>query len=371
MVRSVGVIQQKYASKIVDAVDLYKERKEDANHNAEDLLTFRWQYSPEVCVDIDEDAWRAENCKGYKTGMGSVVRIAYLGVWDTVGAIGVPSDVIFAKYANRNEQYFDLELTSMVVSARHAVSIDEERKTFAPTLWSNFEALNTSLGFASAASDAPYQQKWFPGNHGSVGGGGDIRGLSDRALVWILDGAEKMGLEVDRDPASPLFRLAPDDFASLINTTPVKPSLEDRIEGAVLRTAPREHGPLKIEEVSDSALQRWRAPADKLPEHKLYRPAPLAGVAAAIEANSPPAKPQAAHGLMPLPTSAIPARGALYRVVYGDTLRALAFRLYGHADREDIILAANPVITDADRIFVGQIIYLPQDLTEGSKPLSA
>jgi hypothetical protein len=27
--------------------------------------------------------------------------------------------------------------------------------------------------------------------------------------------------------------------------------------------------------------------------------------------------------------------------------------------REDVILAANPLITDRDRIFVGQIIYLP------------
>lgn len=367
LVRNVGVIQRKFAAKIADAVALYKKRREDANHNGEDLLKFRWEYSPEVCVDIDENSWRVKNCTGYKTGIGSIVRIAYLGVWDTVGAIGVPSDIIFAKYANRNEQYFDLELTSMVVSARHAVSIDEERKTFAPTLWPNFEALNASLGFASTASDAPYQQKWFPGNHGSVGGGGDIRGLSDRALVWILDGAEKMGLEVDRDPGSPLFRLAPDDFAPLVNMVPTKPSLEARIEGVVLQKASREHGPTKIEEVSDSALQRWRASADKLPERMLYRPAPLAGVSAAIEAGSPPLKPQADHPAQSLPHSALPVPGALYKIVYGDTLRGLAQRTYGHADREDIILAANPTITDADRIFIGQILYLP----EVSRPTGA
>lgn len=365
-VRNLGIIQRKHAARISDAVELYKARKQGSDHNEEDLLNFRWQYSPEVCVDISEDAWRVKNCQGYSTGMGAVVRITYLGVWDTVGAIGVPSDIIFAKYANRNEQYFDLDLSSMVVSARHAVSIDEDRVTFSPTLWPNFEALNDSLGFTSAASDAPYQQKWFPGNHGSVGGGGDIRGLSDRALVWILDGAEKMGLEVDRDRQSPLFALAPDDLAPLANMRPVKPSLMERVEEAVLTRAPREHGPVKLEEVSDSAMRRWHELASNLPEGKLYRPVPLAGVAAAIEAATAPAKPQAEHPRTSLPASGKPVQGALYKVVYGDTLRELALHLYGHADRADAILAANPVITDPDRIFIGQILYLP--VTPGEKP---
>jgi uncharacterized protein (DUF2235 family) len=316
-------------------------------------------------MDTAEDAWRAKNCQGYKTGASSIVRIAYLGVWDTVGAIGVPSDIIFAKYANRDERYFDTDLTSMVVSARHAVSIDEQRKTFAPTLWPNFAALNASLGFNPAASDAPYQQKWFPGNHGSVGGGGDVHGLSDRALVWILDGAEKMGLEVDRDPSSPLFRLEPSDSAPLINVS-TPPSLEDKVEAVLLSAAPREHGPVNIYEVSDGALQRWRMPADSLPEHKLYRPIPLAGVAAIIDANLPPAKPQAEH---PHEQSTVPKPGALYKVMYGDALRGLALAAYGHADREDIVLQANPLITDADRIFIGQIIYLPEAPTTIAVPV--
>ena len=74
----------------------------------------------------------------------------------------------------------------MVVSARHAVSIDEDRVTFTPTLWPNVIKLNAALGFDHSTGNAPYQQKWFPGDHGSVGGGGNIRGLSDRALQWVL-----------------------------------------------------------------------------------------------------------------------------------------------------------------------------------------
>lgn len=358
-VRNLGIIQRKHAARIADAVELYKQHKAGDGHNTPALLDFRWKYSPEICVDVEEDAWRARNCAGYKTGSALIVRIIYLGVWDTVAAVGVPTDLFFAKWANKGEQYFDSDLSSMVVSGRHAVSINEQRKTFAPTLWPNFEALNTSLGFAAAASDAPYQQKWFPGDHGSVGGGGDIRGLSDGALVWILDGAEKRGLEVDRDEQSPLFALLPNHLAPLKNMTPVPPTLLSRAEDLLLQKAPRSGGPTKVEEVSDSALMRWRTPKEQLPEGEPYRPKPLDGVAVAIEAGAPPPKPQAEHPSVPLSADDRPVPGALYKIVYRDTLRGLALRLYGHADREDAILAANPLITDPNRIFVGQIVYLP------------
>ena len=54
-----------------------------------------------------------------------------------------------------------------------------------------------------------------------------------------------------------------------------------------------------------------------------------------------------------------PTAGALYKVVYGDQLRRIAQTANGHADCDKAIMRANPTIDDADRIFVGQIIYLP------------
>ena len=372
LIREVGIVQRKHASRIADAVQLYQKRNPRDGHDTESLLKFRLQYSPQLCIDPDEDAWRVRNAPGYKTGSAAILRISYSGVWDTVAAVGVPSDLFFAPLANRQEKYFDSDLSPLVVSARHAVSIDEDRTTFAPTLWPNFEDLNARLGFQAAAADAPYQQKWFAGHHGSVGGGGDIRGLSDGALVWILDGAEKMGLEVDRDPESPLFSLAPNDLAPLENMTPGDPTLQSRIEAVVMHRAPREHGPTRVEEVSDGAIRRWREPAENLPERQPYRPKPLEAVAAALDAGVAPPRPQADHpSALPAGTSG-PVAGQLYRVVYGDQLRRLAEKLYGHADCAEAIVQANPTITDADRIFIGQIIYLPP-LQEalavlGSKP---
>ncbi len=356
--RNLGIVQRKHAVRIADAARLYKARMVASGHDAEELLRFRWEYSPEICVDPEEDAWRVRSCSNYSSGQGLVLRIKYLGVWDTVGALGLPNNLVFSKWVNQGEQYFDTALSSMVVSGRHAVSIDEQRTTFTPTLWPNWRELNASLGYSSAASDVPYQQKWFPGDHGSVGGGGDVRGLSDGTLSWVLDGARRMGLVVDTDRESPLYGLSPNPLASLRNMGD-EATVSSIIEGAVLTKAPRSGGPTTLEEVSDSALARWRSPKEQLPEQVPYRPTTLDGAAAAIEAGGPAPRPQAAH---PAPAGVAltkPTAGALYKVVYGDTLGALASELYGAANLDTRIVAANRFIEDADRIFVGQLIYLP------------
>ncbi len=111
-------------------------------------------------------------------------RIHFIGVWDTVGALGVPGDLVIsllddpAKY-----QFHDTALSGMVSNARHAVALDEHRATFAPTLWSKFDPAKTTL-----------VQRWFPGVHCDVGGGYVETGLSDRALQWMMEEAEDRGL---------------------------------------------------------------------------------------------------------------------------------------------------------------------------------
>lgn len=134
LVRQVGILQRKHATRIGDAVELYKQHKPGNGHDLDPLLRFRAELSPQLCIDEEEDAWRVKNVSGYRTGAAAVLRIKYLGVWDTVAEIGVPNDIFFAKHANKNEQYFDSDLSPLVVSARHAVAIDEDRTTFAPTL---------------------------------------------------------------------------------------------------------------------------------------------------------------------------------------------------------------------------------------------
>ena len=110
--------------------------------------------------------------------------IHFIGVWDTVGALGVPDDLAVLDLIDdpRNYEFHDTALGANVTTARHAVAMDEMRKSFAPTLW-------------TYAPDRDVKQIWFPGVHGDVGGGYLQCGLSDGALAWMIAEAKAAGLK--------------------------------------------------------------------------------------------------------------------------------------------------------------------------------
>ena len=177
-----GLLRRSDAAKVTDAVLLYQQRKANDAAFDREMTDFRRQYSPQVCVSDADDLWRSQNVPDYKIGSVPRLRVTYLGVWDTVGALGVPARYKWLNFLDRKYDFHDTSLSTFVKSARHAVAIDERRKDFVPTLWDNVDEMNTAASAKAEADDAPYQQKWFPGVHGSVGGGGERRGLSDRAL---------------------------------------------------------------------------------------------------------------------------------------------------------------------------------------------
>lgn len=117
------------------------------------------------------------------------VPIRFIGVWDTVGALGIPEDVAFLSLLNQSSKYgfHDTRLSPCVKTARHAMAIDEHRQTFMPTLWSDIPL------------DRDVQQIWFPGVHADVGGGYIQHGLSDGALEWMMDEAQANGLRFRPD----------------------------------------------------------------------------------------------------------------------------------------------------------------------------
>ncbi len=102
-------------------------------------------------------------------------QIRCVGGWDTVGALGIP--VRGLNRLRRSEfEFHDAELGGNVDVALHAVSIDEKRGPFAPTLWTR----------KPAESDQTVEQVWFPGVHSDVGGGYPAKDLSDLALDWMI-----------------------------------------------------------------------------------------------------------------------------------------------------------------------------------------
>jgi len=114
--------------------------------------------------------------------------IRFLGVWDTVGALGAPYGLVMGWIMDRlfGCRFHDTKLSRIIVSASHALARDEHRWPFRPTLWILDERL---------AADR-FHVMWFPGVHSDVGGGYTEPGLSDQALHWMAQEAAAQGLKI-------------------------------------------------------------------------------------------------------------------------------------------------------------------------------
>ena len=129
------------------------------------------------------------------------VRITMVGVWDTVGSLGVPG---FAFQALNQEKYgfLDTTLSDCVDHAYHAVSIDERRASFQPTLW-------TKADGSYRPNDAQVEQVWFPGAHCDVGGSYPDCDLADITLGWMMQKGKACGIEFLPDAEQKYFNLPP------------------------------------------------------------------------------------------------------------------------------------------------------------------
>jgi len=245
LVRKCGIIPRALAGKIADVIKFYKDK--DTHPDSDTAQDFRMNYSPTVVLKEEDRDWRiARNGDPSIIEKLPLLNVAYLGVWDTVGALGVPQHLLISRLFRTKEKYafHDEKLSSTVASARHAVAIDEDRLSFAPSTWENLDILNSAKGSTTA-----YQQLWFPGGHGSVGGGGNVRGLSNYAFGWVMEGAAAQGLALD---AARLAEAASkvDPYAPLHNSTEPQGPVE-RIYRRAARVGPQQRSLL-----SKSAVDR-------------------------------------------------------------------------------------------------------------------
>jgi uncharacterized protein (DUF2235 family) len=162
-------------------------------------------------------------------------RIKFIGVWDTVDAVGLPfhlADVLNALIYRF--KFPDHRLSQSVDHACHALSIDDARHSFTPLLWDESQETTNRI-----------EQVWFSGAHSNVGGGYPKQGMSLVALDWMMSAAERAGvrfLEGDRrfysehanvddklyDPRSGLgvfYRWKPRDLFAICRKANVKPKL--------------------------------------------------------------------------------------------------------------------------------------------------
>lgn len=248
LLRRCGILRRAHVDKARDALDIYRARA----LASDSINTARFRAAHAI-------AW-PRLTRESSTAIDAPpvdLRIRYLGVWDTVGALGIPRVLPFAIGLNNRYRFHDTTLSRAVVSARHAVAIDEKRAAFAPTLWTNIGRFN--------APGAPPKvaQAWFPGDHGGVGGDARVRGLSNCALLWVLEGAEQAGLALVREPGSVLS-------AAMAEIDPIGASLSGQKRASVLDLmGSRWRGGLaRFEDLHETACLRWLA-------DRSYRPKPL------------------------------------------------------------------------------------------------
>ncbi|WP_128513523.1 DUF2235 domain-containing protein [Tabrizicola thermarum] len=113
------------------------------------------------------------------------VTVTFLGVWDTVGALGIPVGFL-AEVSGIVHGFHDTSPSKIVRHGVQALAIDEHRDEFVPTLWTG-----------EAPAGSTIEQVWFAGCHGDVGGGYSDRELADIPLLWMIDRAKSAGLQID------------------------------------------------------------------------------------------------------------------------------------------------------------------------------
>ncbi|OUS08861.1 peptidoglycan-binding protein [Rhodobacterales bacterium 52_120_T64] len=136
--------------------------------------------------NIDERTAKAHDfCQKHHTMWA---RVKFLGVWDTVAALGIPFgrlDQAINALPWLKHKFHNYSLSPSVSNAYHALSIDDERQTFHPTLWDE-----------DLRDYQTMEQVWFAGVHTDVGGGYAETGMSDIPLYWMINNAVKHGLRI-------------------------------------------------------------------------------------------------------------------------------------------------------------------------------
>ena len=104
-----------------------------------DLNVFNDAYTLYRNKDIHPDEPKA---KEFRDANSYATNIKFIGVWDTVGALGIPVSW-FQWYNKMKYSFYDTTLSSSVDNAYHALAVDEKRSNFKPTLWTPSENAST------------------------------------------------------------------------------------------------------------------------------------------------------------------------------------------------------------------------------------
>lgn len=289
LIRKCGILKRDCFDQVPAALDLYRDPR---HPNDAAVVSFRRRYSHRRTTGPEDQTWfgttkpdedeiagfqpsRRGRAASYQYRPQDAYQMMYLGVWDTVGSLGLPSNWDPDGSSASRYRFHDTKASSLLSSIRHAASIDEDRAVFDLTGIDNIFDLNAEWADQSGwnvdtpanprfvpYSDRPYQQKWFAGDHSAVGGGWYSYGLSSAALVWIAQGAANAGLKFKEDHSNELWQASQSinpisDWRFKLDGTRETVARKDFF--TVVGGEKRRQGPQSVDEVSHTAKQRWFA----------------------------------------------------------------------------------------------------------------
>lgn len=228
-------------------------------------------YTPKLLVeayklyrDVNE-APDGKNCTVFRENYSLEPDIHFIGVWDTVGALGIPGTAISETGAFK---WHDQQISKKVKYAYHAMALDEHRKSYDTTLW-------TTIDGQKKPENLDVEQCWFVGAHANVGGGYGDDALADLPFAWMIQKARAAGLALRHFAPKPDAHLGKvvDSFKRFLRgvyagiSAVFKPG--DGRHFRDFRGPKQEDKSIAVNvSVHESVWRRWRADAS-------YRPATL------------------------------------------------------------------------------------------------
>lgn len=205
------------------------------------------------------------------------VPVKMVGVWDTVGSLGVPTPAIrvldmIPGLSRSSYAFLHTGLRLPIENGYHALAIDEHRAAFKPTLWTKkFKDGVTPGEIAPPRVVANVEQRWFAGAHANVGGGYRDDLLSQLPLQWIMEKAAHHGLafraDVILEPGA--LELRPHDsygeFAKGLYRYVAQPFY--RPIGAPPEVSGGDREETVNETIDASVFERWRADRNYRPQN--------------------------------------------------------------------------------------------------------
>ncbi len=191
--------------------------------------------------------------------------IQMIGVWDTVGALGVPTPGL-RQLSKSLVSFFDTEISPLVRHAYHALALDEKRGPFAPSIWTGDLAANQVV-----------EQCWFAGVHSDIGGGYEDHRVSDLSLVWMVEKASQLGLEFDTQDPIWQASVTPSALAPLHDSYGKAHQLFGKVmDSPYIRQVQTPPGQGHLMQVHDSVFERMQA-SNYLPQSLKLPPQHLNG----------------------------------------------------------------------------------------------